>query len=795
MTARRFGLSVAALVTMGFWGSAEAEDKAMCELVVDGQSDAVIVIDADAKGTIPLAAKQFQAYVRRMSGAHLTIEALGADDGPRLTELLSRKLVILGESAASRRLGISTADLSTDGFLTETTPAYLAIVGRDDTTRAWRGTGDPIESGTMHGVFAFLRDQGVRTFFEQDELDVIPQRTTIRVPVGKTRDAPFFPFRWGYSRRRDWGVKVGFGGTFDPWPSRHSFAGSRWNPVPCMRENDWWRLYGESHPDWFVTNRQGKRGRHLRFTVPAVKEQVIKDAQGFYAKGHDYFVLLQNDGYTSIDQSAQTQSRIRHERGYYGFLSDAIMAPFIGIARELNKSHPDRKVVLGAYHGYSRPPTDAGNLPGNAAVVLNRHRLNNIAPHRREDNHMLLDEWLALGPSEIYLWEYYCYGRAPWFGEGYELYPRFLPHAIAEDVAYLAEARRRHPTLEGEWLFFEYRSDGANAWWQFPNTYFTARLFWDPTQDIDALLNDFYATAFGPAAGEMEAFYSLCESTWTAGAPEAVSAKPAPRQESGVVLTNRAMGHHFLDIFLDRADFDRIWTPEVRARLTAHLARAAELAAGTDAAKRVAFVNDGFSVFVNGGYRFRSDSLAMVVDGGHVIALSNPVTAKQVHQVDPGRSRIPLLKIMVKGKHERPRRMGWDPKTRTAQLVFQGVTADVRITERSDCLVLELTALRDRGGIVDAVVWGPYRTTLSPEGGDIVTDGGYAVGLVSLAHSAPGLPPEPGKEAAPWMRKAAQGGKGKGYLTACATGAKVGSRIALTGGTPDQVREASRELP
>ncbi|MBT4822162.1 MAG: DUF4838 domain-containing protein, partial [Lentisphaerae bacterium] len=454
MKARQLGLSAALLIVMAYWAPVRAEERGMFELVVDGQSNAVIVIDAEAKGTIPLAAKQFQAYVRRMSGADVPIETVSADDGtPRLAELLARKLVVLGESAASRRLGIDTADMPTDGFLIKATSEWLAVVGRDDTTRAWRGTGDPIESGTMHGVSAFLRGQGVRTFFEQNELDVIPRRPTIRISVGETRDAPFFPFRWGYSRQKVWGLMAGFGGTLDPWPSRHSFAGSRWNPVPCMRENDWWQLYAKSHPEWFVTNRQGKRGRHLRFTVPAVKEQVIKDAQGFYTEGHDYFVLLQNDGYTSIDQGAETQSLIDHDMGYYGFLSDAVMGPFIGIARELNKSHPDRKVVLGAYHGYSRPPTDAQSLPGNAVVMLNRHRLNNIAPRRRQDNHMLLDEWLALAPSEIYLWEYYCYGRAPWFGEGYELYPRYLPHTIAEDVAYLAEARRRNPAFKGEWLF------------------------------------------------------------------------------------------------------------------------------------------------------------------------------------------------------------------------------------------------------------------------------------------------------------------------------------------------------
>jgi len=771
----------------------------MFGLVVDGKSESVIVIDATAKGTIPLAAAQFQAYVRRMSGAELPIEPVG-EDAARLTDLLARRLVVLGESAVARRLGIDMAGVGTDGFLTRATPKYLAIVGRDDTTRAWGGNKDPIESGTMHGVFAFLRGQGVRTFFEQEELDVIPHRTTIRVPLGETRDAPFFPFRWGYSGRQAWGLKVGFGGAVDPWESRHSFGHNlTWSRDTIAMDGqevplNWHARYWETHPEWFAQSANGRRTPHLRFTLPDVQDQIVRDAAAWFAKGGNYYTLLQNDGYTNIDQSPETQSRIRHDMGYYGFLSDATMAPFIKIARRLEKTHPNRKVALGAYHGYSRPPRDAEVLPRNATIMLNRHRLNNIVPRRRQDNRMLLDEWLPLKPSEVYLWEYYCYGRRPWFGEGYELYPRFLPHAIAEDVAYLAEVRKLHPGFKGEWLFFEYRRDGANTWWQFPNAYLTARLFWDPRQDIDALLVDYYATAFGPAAGEMEAFYTLCEETWATGAPELLATHAAPYQSTGAVKTNRAMGHHFLDVHLTPTDFDRVWTPKVRGRLAAHLERAAELSVGTDAAKRVAFVRRGYGVFADGGYRFRSGSLELLLDAGHVIALINPATDTRHQQVDRPRSRIPLLQIQVKGKKYAPQRMGWNPETGTTELGFRSVTAEVRIIEQSECLVLELVALRDKGGIVESVIWGPYRTTLSPDGGDLVAGGDYALGLVPLGNTVPGLRAEPGQEVAPWMRRAAIGGKGKGYLAAHAAGAFAGSRIALAGGTPAQIRSLSAKL-
>ncbi len=47
------------------------------------------------------------------------------------------------------------------------------------------------------------------------------------------------------------------------------------------------------------------------------------------------------------------------------------------------------------------------------------------------------------------------------------------------------------------------------------NIFVTARFYWDPDQDLDALLSAYYERFFGPAAEPMRAFYETSERTWT----------------------------------------------------------------------------------------------------------------------------------------------------------------------------------------------------------------------------------------------------------------------------------------
>ena len=48
----------------------------------------------------------------------------------------------------------------------------------------------------------------------------------------------------------------------------------------------------------------------------------------------------------------------------------------------------------------------------------------------------------------------------------------------------------------------------------FINLYLRARLMWNPTEDVDTLLDDFYARFFGPAAGPMKKYWDAIFTAW-----------------------------------------------------------------------------------------------------------------------------------------------------------------------------------------------------------------------------------------------------------------------------------------
>src|SRR5208282_6710631 len=47
-----------------------------------------------------------------------------------------------------------------------------------------------------------------------------------------------------------------------------------------------------------------------------------------------------------------------------------------------------------------------------------------------------------------------------------------------------------------------------------PIRHLRARLLWNPEEDVDALLDDFYARFFGPAAGPMKKYWDTIFTAW-----------------------------------------------------------------------------------------------------------------------------------------------------------------------------------------------------------------------------------------------------------------------------------------
>ncbi len=151
----------------------------------------------------------------------------------------------------------------------------------------------------------------------------------------------------------------------------------------------------------------------------------------------------------------------------------------------------DRFLTALAYYWTEPAPT----IPIHPRVmpVLTSDRSQWHDPIYRKEDKALINAWALSGAERIATWDYY-------FGAPY-VYPRQFNEWIAQSLPFLADA--------GVEVFFSqlpsfWGLDGAKAW-------LATELLWNPKQDTEVLLNEYYYNFFGAAAGSIRSFYETAE--------------------------------------------------------------------------------------------------------------------------------------------------------------------------------------------------------------------------------------------------------------------------------------------
>ena len=318
-----------------------------CTLAVDGQPRATIVIAKTPTPSARLAALELQHHIAKISGAVLPIMTD--------TEKAGETCLYVGESEATRVLGLHAADLKPQEYLIrfvlhgivligldwEDTPENRAEAGRGTnwgTTLAdWRqmidyaaATGDSggenrielpgifDDQGTCYAAYDFLeRFCGVRWYGPTDLNIVVPSKPTLVIQGGEVKRAPAFVYREGigggwpivkvqwnnptqdqlnlYLRR----LRVGG----EKWGGNHSFTSFQ---DRFLRKNpDRPELFEKERPDFFAQGTTGGPGeRQFCYTNPDFIAQVAQDARDFFdgkgIKGDqvamgDYFAVVPLD--------------------------------------------------------------------------------------------------------------------------------------------------------------------------------------------------------------------------------------------------------------------------------------------------------------------------------------------------------------------------------------------------------------------------------------------------------------------------------------------------------------------
>jgi hypothetical protein len=449
------------------------------DIVREGKAQCVIVPGAETGKAGQWAAEQVQSCLQKMSDAEVPIEK--APTGGAFPIRIMRD-----SSLAEEELRIRC-----DG-------KEVALAGGGD-------------RGVIYAACAFLEEcLGVRWFMPTDFGTVAPRTRTIQVGRFDRAEKPDFALRW--IGNGDWAacnrmnvgipeaeVKVALPGhTFD-------------RVIPPDK-------YFKDHPDWFAYHREKKTRRPTQLCTsnPELVQEVIKnmravldadagiriiglcpnDGSGFCEC--DECMKLDEPGRPSVVEINKRYVQLEEER--CTALGRRFLIFYNEVAKALRQTHPKVIVRSFAYNAYLAPPTDAKLQCEPNLMIQICHNTCHNHPFGAGDCPVnvsfrkYIDGWGRIC-EHVGFYEYYSKGAAmglPW--------P--MVHCIRADIPFL----RQH---EG-WGFYTQwsRADVASAGLDF---YVAAKLLWNARLNVDALLDDFFAKFYGPAAEPMKRIYDRLE--------------------------------------------------------------------------------------------------------------------------------------------------------------------------------------------------------------------------------------------------------------------------------------------
>ncbi|NLF70028.1 MAG: DUF4838 domain-containing protein [Candidatus Anammoximicrobium sp.] len=450
------------------------------KIVGEGEPAATVVIGQAASAQVQAAAGSLVQYVFEASGARLPIVR---DDA--LPEDRTSALIHVGTNRLPVTQNLLPAEWDADGFVMLAKGQDLVIAG-------------PSDDGTEFGVYDFLeRYVGVRWLLPGDDGTDVPCRKTIVVPEGRIQDQPVF-----FSRLLS-GLK---GAAQTRWArcnrmhGRVSFHHNLLHLFPPSR-------YAKSHPEFFpvlkdqaryLPTRDDDNGWQPCFTAPGIVEEAIRNISQYF-RDHpqvtSYSLGMNDSG--KFCRCADCLARISGDENYLGWVdySDLYYDWCHRVITGVLKEHPDKWFGCLAYFNVAAPPAKATVHP-RLVPYITYDRMKWIDADLRAAGEAATRQWQQSVPS--FAWYDYIYGTP------YCL-PRVYFHHAGDYLRFAADHGVKAHYAE------IYPNFGEG-----PKPYVHLRLWWNPRQDVDQLLAEWYERCVGPdAAPFLAKYYGLWERFWT----------------------------------------------------------------------------------------------------------------------------------------------------------------------------------------------------------------------------------------------------------------------------------------
>ncbi len=369
------------------------------------------------------------------------------------------------------------------------------------------------ERGSFNAVTAFFHKLGARWYLPGELGEVMPSMKTIALPVVNETVKPDFALRQfnfrfataGYDTAL-WMMHLGTRND-DRWLIAHGMDGMTGNDATFAAHPEWFALYGGKR-DY----RPGDSKNQLCYSNEELFRETVRYARALLDTYPVKSVsIMPPDGYTSICQCEKCQGKDSPERNERGLLSDYVWDFVNRVAREIGQSHPHAKVLNCAYGVYTLPPLKIEKLEPNVVVCIvgGRRPMNKAGGKGEGENapEALRTAWAKKTDNPLMIFENYPFTDRGWY------LPAFAPHALGDSV------NATKGLSQGEDIWLSARQDFKEVGIGFNHfmVYFTARMYWGGRNaDVDAMFREYCQLFYGPAAQEMQAFFSYCEEHWSA---------------------------------------------------------------------------------------------------------------------------------------------------------------------------------------------------------------------------------------------------------------------------------------
>jgi len=496
-------------------------------LVEKGQARAVIILPEKPSPVAEGAALVLRDHIRQMSGADLPIRREDRMTGSPNQE---QGWVLVGEGKLSEKLGLTSKGLGPGGIVLSAKGHVLALFGTDARTPA-----DP--HGTRYAVTTFLEDKlGVRYLWPGELGKVMPRQETIVVgdfqhcfspPLGQRRirslayhdriqvglDRLSF-MKEDYERLRAEAQRTQV--ESPDWFGWHRLGGSL-NLNGGHAFGHLWAKYGKDHPDWFALQPDGSRDQsrssdraRLCKSNPDLITAIAREKIEELNRNPNLLGVSvgPNDGGRATFCTCPKCEALDSPKGrkvlLWDFtggsrrdfehvsLTDRMVYFWNGIAEQVAKVHPDKLLIVDAYSAYAAPPVERKLHPN---LVVRFAPLGYHDEDYRQEGLRDWEGWSKAAKRIYFRPNLMLLGRRDGL-------PLLYVHKFGNDFRYLAG----HSMMGTDF-------DSCCHHWstQGLNYYVVARLHWNPEQDVDALVDDYCQSGFGPAAKPARRYFDRLE--------------------------------------------------------------------------------------------------------------------------------------------------------------------------------------------------------------------------------------------------------------------------------------------